>query len=87
MTKWWSLNPYFNDECSRKRFSEKQAEQWWAENRARVYEQYNVHMIDKSSVGVGSEDLAHWHMKIIICKWNDIFHKYSLTYWEVILID
>ncbi|XP_027330317.1 PH, RCC1 and FYVE domains-containing protein 1-like isoform X3 [Abrus precatorius] len=44
---------------SRKRFSEKQAEQWWAENRARVYEQYNVRMIDKSSVGVGSEDLAH----------------------------
>ncbi|KAG2390971.1 PH, RCC1 and FYVE domains-containing protein [Vigna angularis] len=44
---------------SRKRFSEKQAEQWWAENRARVYEQYNVLMIDKSSVGVGSEDLAH----------------------------
>lgn len=44
---------------SRKRFSEKQAEQWWAENRARVYERYNVRMIDKSSVGVGSEDLAH----------------------------
>ncbi|KAK8282271.1 hypothetical protein V6Z11_D08G015600 [Gossypium hirsutum] len=44
---------------SRKRFSEKQAEQWWAENRARVYEQYNVRTIDKSSVGVGSEDLAH----------------------------
>ncbi|KAI4308171.1 hypothetical protein L6164_031273 [Bauhinia variegata] len=44
---------------SRKRFSEKQAEQWWAENRARVYEQYNVRMIDKSNVGVGSEDLAH----------------------------
>ncbi|KAL0390772.1 UNVERIFIED_CONTAM: PH, RCC1 and FYVE domains-containing protein 1 [Sesamum calycinum] len=44
---------------SRKRFSEKQAEQWWAENRARVYEQYNVRMVDKSSVGVGSEDLAH----------------------------
>ncbi|XWS28381.1 hypothetical protein CRYUN_Cryun25bG0063900 [Craigia yunnanensis] len=44
---------------SRKRFSEKQAEQWWAENRAKVYEQYNVRMIDKSSVGVGSEDLAH----------------------------
>ncbi|KAF2291847.1 hypothetical protein GH714_035837 [Hevea brasiliensis] len=43
---------------SRKRFSEKQAEQWWAENRARVYEQYNVLMIDKSSVGVDSEDLA-----------------------------
>ncbi|KAJ0083255.1 hypothetical protein Patl1_29396 [Pistacia atlantica] len=44
---------------SRKRFSEKQAEQWWAENRARVYERYNVRTIDKSSVGVGSEDLAH----------------------------
>ncbi|KAG8660282.1 PH, RCC1 and FYVE domains-containing protein 1 isoform X1 [Manihot esculenta] len=44
---------------SRKRFSEKQAEQWWAENRARVYEQYNVRMVDKSSVGVGSDDLAH----------------------------
>ncbi|XP_010276611.1 PREDICTED: uncharacterized protein LOC104611308 [Nelumbo nucifera] len=44
---------------SRKRFSEKQAEQWWAENRARVYEQYNVRMVDKSSVGVGSEDLGH----------------------------
>ncbi|KAK2377624.1 hypothetical protein P8452_49293 [Trifolium repens] len=44
---------------SRKRFSEKQAENWWAENRTRVYEQYNVRMIDKSSVGVGSEDLGH----------------------------
>ncbi|KAI3746514.1 hypothetical protein L6452_08948 [Arctium lappa] len=44
---------------SRKRFSEKQAEQWWAENRTRVYEQYNVRMIDKSSVGIGNEDLAH----------------------------
>ncbi|CAI9106240.1 OLC1v1005353C1 [Oldenlandia corymbosa var. corymbosa] len=44
---------------SRKRFSEKQAELWWAENRARVYEQYNVRMVDKSSVGVGSEDLAN----------------------------
>ncbi|KAL4308856.1 hypothetical protein GQ457_01G038820 [Hibiscus cannabinus] len=44
---------------SRKRFSEKQAEQWWAENRARVYEQYNVRTIDKSSVGIESEDLAH----------------------------
>ncbi|KAF6153057.1 hypothetical protein GIB67_034779 [Kingdonia uniflora] len=44
---------------SRKRFSEKQAEQWWAENRVRVYEQYNVRMVDKSSVRLGSEDLAH----------------------------
>ncbi|KAG5517412.1 hypothetical protein RHGRI_037971 [Rhododendron griersonianum] len=41
---------------SRKRFSEKQAEQWWAENRARVYERYNVRMVDKSSMG--SEDLG-----------------------------
>uniref|UniRef100_M4CDF4 FYVE-type domain-containing protein n=2 Tax=Brassica campestris TaxID=3711 RepID=M4CDF4_BRACM len=45
---------------SRKRFSEKQAEEWWAENRGRVCEQYNVRIVvDKSSVGVGSEDLAH----------------------------
>ncbi|XP_015058799.1 PH, RCC1 and FYVE domains-containing protein 1 [Solanum pennellii] len=44
---------------SRKRFSEKQAEQWWAENRARVYEQYNVRMGDKSSIGTVSEDLQH----------------------------
>ncbi|KAI3700316.1 hypothetical protein L2E82_44942 [Cichorium intybus] len=43
---------------SRKRFSEKQAEQWWAENRARVYQQYNVRLVDKSSVGVASDDLA-----------------------------
>ncbi|XP_014490310.1 PH, RCC1 and FYVE domains-containing protein 1 [Vigna radiata var. radiata] len=44
---------------SRKRFSEKQAEQWWAENRGRVYEQYNVRTVDKSTMGVGSEDLPH----------------------------
>ncbi|KAL1555204.1 PH, RCC1 and FYVE domains-containing protein 1-like [Salvia divinorum] len=44
---------------SRKRFSERQAETWWAENRARVYEQYNVRMVDKSSVGIASEDLGH----------------------------
>ncbi|PON75768.1 Zinc finger, FYVE-type, endofin [Parasponia andersonii] len=44
---------------SRKRFSEKQAQQWWAENRTRVHERYNVRIMDKSSVGVGSEDLAH----------------------------
>ncbi|XP_024963533.1 PH, RCC1 and FYVE domains-containing protein 1-like isoform X1 [Cynara cardunculus var. scolymus] len=43
---------------SRKRFSEKQAEQWWAENRARVYQLYNVRLVDKSSVGVASDDLA-----------------------------
>ncbi|THG22487.1 hypothetical protein TEA_002255 [Camellia sinensis var. sinensis] len=35
---------------SRRRFSETQAEQWWAENRARVYKQYNVCEVDKSSV-------------------------------------
>ncbi|KAG2244801.1 hypothetical protein Bca52824_093367 [Brassica carinata] len=34
---------------SRKKFSEKQAEQWWADNRGRVYEQYNVRIVDKSS--------------------------------------
>ncbi|EEF49567.1 Ran GTPase binding protein, putative [Ricinus communis] len=44
---------------SRKRFSEKQAEQWWAANRARVYQQYNVPMVDKSIVGIGREGLAH----------------------------
>uniref|UniRef100_A0A7N0VAS9 Uncharacterized protein n=1 Tax=Kalanchoe fedtschenkoi TaxID=63787 RepID=A0A7N0VAS9_KALFE len=43
---------------SRKRFSEKQAEAWWAENRARVYEKYNVRMMDKSSIGVGSDGKA-----------------------------
>ncbi|XP_077218619.1 PH, RCC1 and FYVE domains-containing protein 1-like [Tasmannia lanceolata] len=46
---------------SRKRFSEKQAEQWWAKNRARVYEQYNVRMVDKSSIGIGSDDASHLH--------------------------
>ncbi|ONK63536.1 uncharacterized protein A4U43_C07F16240 [Asparagus officinalis] len=41
---------------SRKRFSERQAEQWWAENRARVYEHYNVRMVDnRSAVSVGNE--------------------------------
>ncbi|KAL2894301.1 PH RCC1 and FYVE domains-containing protein 1 [Bienertia sinuspersici] len=40
---------------SRKRFSEKQAEHWWSENRARVYEQYNVRTADKSSIGVDSD--------------------------------
>ncbi|PWA59608.1 Brevis radix-like domain-containing protein [Artemisia annua] len=43
---------------SRKRFSEKQAEQWWSENRARVYQRYNVRLVDKSSIGVASDDLA-----------------------------
>ncbi|KAK4780665.1 hypothetical protein SAY87_016771 [Trapa incisa] len=41
---------------SRKRFTEKEAELWWAGNRARVYEQYNVRTVDKSSVGGVAED-------------------------------
>ncbi|PWA38251.1 serine-threonine/tyrosine-protein kinase catalytic domain-containing protein [Artemisia annua] len=32
---------------SRRRFNEKQAEQWWAENRTRVYEQYNIQAVQK----------------------------------------
>ncbi|PNT73605.1 hypothetical protein BRADI_2g60830v3 [Brachypodium distachyon] len=39
---------------SRKRFSEKQAEQWWQGNRARVYQKYNVRMVDKSVAGMDS---------------------------------
>ncbi|PHT28990.1 Protein Brevis radix-like 1 [Capsicum baccatum] len=42
-----------------KLFSKKQAEKWWAENRARVYELYNVRVVDKGSVGTASVDLAH----------------------------
>ncbi|KAG0498898.1 hypothetical protein HPP92_003589 [Vanilla planifolia] len=45
---------------SRKRFSEKQAEQWWAENRARVYAQYNVRMVDRlSAASWNGSDGAH----------------------------
>ncbi|OAY82052.1 Ultraviolet-B receptor UVR8 [Ananas comosus] len=44
---------------SRKRFSEKQAEQWWAENRARVYEQYNVRLVDKSTASIANDDESH----------------------------
>ncbi|XP_012456234.1 PH, RCC1 and FYVE domains-containing protein 1 isoform X1 [Gossypium raimondii] len=44
---------------SRRRFSEKQAEQWWAANRARVYQRYNVPLVDKPALGVGREGLAH----------------------------
>uniref|UniRef100_A0A2N9HCS3 FYVE-type domain-containing protein n=1 Tax=Fagus sylvatica TaxID=28930 RepID=A0A2N9HCS3_FAGSY len=40
-------------------FSEKEAEQWWALNRARVYQQYNIPMVDKASVGMGREGLTH----------------------------
>lgn len=52
----WCLN---NSQCSRKQFSEKQAEQWWAANRTRVYQQYKAHMIDKSNVGIAREGFAH----------------------------
>lgn len=36
---------------SRKKFSEKQAEQWWAENRVLVYEQYNVRGLNNLALG------------------------------------
>ncbi|EFJ18977.1 hypothetical protein SELMODRAFT_112120 [Selaginella moellendorffii] len=36
---------------SRKRFSEKQAEQWWQENRQRVHEQYNIRSVDRTAPG------------------------------------
>ncbi|XP_068643662.1 PH, RCC1 and FYVE domains-containing protein 1-like [Aristolochia californica] len=36
---------------SRKRFSEKQAEKWWSENRVRVLEKYNISMSEKSVSG------------------------------------
>ncbi|KAI5078192.1 hypothetical protein GOP47_0008016 [Adiantum capillus-veneris] len=35
---------------SRRRFTEKQAELWWTENRARVFEKYNVKSMDKSTI-------------------------------------
>ncbi|KAL9239941.1 hypothetical protein vseg_014212 [Gypsophila vaccaria] len=44
---------------SRKRFSEKEAEQWWAANRDRVYQQYDVPMVDKAGIGVGKDGLLH----------------------------
>ncbi|BBM99881.1 hypothetical protein MPTK1_1g24610 [Marchantia polymorpha subsp. ruderalis] len=37
---------------SRKRFSERQAELWWAENRQRVHEQYNVRGMDRPNAGM-----------------------------------
>ncbi|RRT77910.1 hypothetical protein B296_00004445 [Ensete ventricosum] len=43
-------------DLKRVRFSEKQAEQWWAENRARVYEQYNVRMVDRSAISIRSDE-------------------------------
>ncbi|GAB4831743.1 hypothetical protein Ancab_005755 [Ancistrocladus abbreviatus] len=38
---------------SRRRFSEEEAAQWWAANKDRIYQQYNVPMLDKSTVGLG----------------------------------
>jgi len=35
--------------CSRRRFGEYQAENWWSENKDKVYEKYNVRSVDKSS--------------------------------------
>lgn len=33
---------------SRKRFSERQAELWWADNRAKVFEKYNVKSVERT---------------------------------------
>ncbi|XP_039118003.1 PH, RCC1 and FYVE domains-containing protein 1-like isoform X2 [Dioscorea cayenensis subsp. rotundata] len=44
---------------SRKRFTEKQAEQWWAENRSRVYVKYNMQTIDRAATSVGNDDGSH----------------------------
>lgn len=35
---------------SRKKFSEREAEHWWAENRARVYENYNVRIVQRTTI-------------------------------------
>lgn len=48
----------YSSNCSKKRFSEEEAVQWWALNRARVYQQYNIPLTDKPSVGMGREGLA-----------------------------
>lgn len=39
---------------SRKKFSEREAEHWWAENRARVYEKYNVRIVQRTTIGPSS---------------------------------
>lgn len=52
LINFWCLG---SSNCSRKRFSEKEAEQWWALNRARVYQQYNIPMVDKSGNGMERE--------------------------------
>ena len=56
--------------CSRRRFSERQAENWWSENRARVFEQYNVRGIDKpmnestvQSMPVNENKIASSHLR------------------------
>ncbi|XP_043706595.1 PH, RCC1 and FYVE domains-containing protein 1-like isoform X2 [Telopea speciosissima] len=36
---------------SRKRFSEKQAEKWWTENKAKVYQRHNIRSKGKSRAG------------------------------------
>ncbi|ERM94419.1 hypothetical protein AMTR_s00010p00256680 [Amborella trichopoda] len=39
---------------SRKRFSEREAEKWWAENRARVYEKYRIRSVERPDMGPAS---------------------------------
>ncbi|KAK1308581.1 Ultraviolet-B receptor UVR8 [Acorus calamus] len=41
---------------SRKRFSEKQAEKWWAENRARIHEKYEIVTVEKSNSSLASSE-------------------------------
>lgn len=54
---------------SRRRFSERQAENWWSENRARVFEQYNVRGLDRpmnegtvQSMPINEEKVALPHL-------------------------
>lgn len=37
--------------CSRKHFREQEAEKWWAENRARLYDKYDIHGEEDSITG------------------------------------
>lgn len=44
--------------CSRKRFSEQQAEKWWVENRSRIQEKYTILSGENSASGSTSAHLA-----------------------------
>ncbi|KAH7440857.1 hypothetical protein KP509_03G014300 [Ceratopteris richardii] len=46
---------------SRKRFSERQAEIWWQENKARVHELYNVRLLDRSTMGYSAASSSENH--------------------------